>query len=74
MNRKQQEFGWWIKILANKPMYIYYFEPFDSYYEAQWHKNGYIQDLSREGSHIIDIQINPYQPKQLTIPIEAISA
>ncbi len=74
MNSEIQEFGWWIKILANKPMYIYYFGPFNSYYEAQWHQNSYIQDLNEEGSQIIDIQINPYQPKQLTISIEAISA
>ena len=73
MNQKQ-EFSWWIKILANKPMYIYYFGPFNTYYEAEWHKNGYIQDLSQEGNHIIDIQINRCQPKQLTIPVKAINA
>ena len=69
MNKKTQEFSWWIKILANEPMCIYYFGPFNSYYEAQWYENGYIKDLNREGSYIIDIQINQHQPKELTIAI-----
>ena len=74
MNQEIQEFGWWIRISTTKPMYVYYFGVFDSYYEAAKYKNGYIQDLSQEGSLIIDIQINPCQPKQLTICVEPISA
>lgn len=73
MNQQIQEFGWWIRILTNKPMYIYYFGVFDNYYEAESYKNGYIQDLSREGSLIIDLQINRCQPKELTICVEPIS-
>ncbi|MDJ0633048.1 MAG: DUF1816 domain-containing protein [Xenococcaceae cyanobacterium MO_188.B29] len=74
MNQQVSEFGWWIKIVTSNPMYVYYFGVFDSYYEAVRYKNDYIQDLSREGSFIIDIQINRCQPKQLTICIESISA
>ena len=25
MNQKTEEFGWWIKIVTDKPIYIYYF-------------------------------------------------
>jgi hypothetical protein len=74
MDRQIQEFGWWIEILTANPMYIYYFGAFDNYYEAVRYKNGYIQDLSREGSLILDIQINQCQPKQLTICVESMSA
>ena len=74
MNQQVPEFGWWIKIVTSNPMYVYYFGVFDSYYEAVRYKNDYIQDLSREGSFIIDIQVNRCQPKQLTICIESISA
>ncbi len=74
MNQQIPEFGWWLKISTTKPMYIYYFGVFDSYYETVIHKNDYIQDLNREGSLIIDLQINRCQPKQLTICVESISA
>ncbi len=74
MNQKTQESGWWVKILTNKPIYIYYFGVFSTYYEAEWSTNGYIQDLIQEGSEIVDIQIKQCQPKQLTIPVRALSA
>ena len=70
MNQKTQEFGWWLKILTDKPMYIYYFGDFNSYLGAESAKNGYIQDLIQEGSEIIEIQIEQCQPKQLTIPVK----
>ncbi len=74
MNQKTQELGWWLKILTDKPMYIYYFGVFQTYYEAEWQKNGYIQDLIQEGSEIVDIQIEQCQPKELTIPVMSLSA
>lgn len=74
MNEKIPEFGWWIKIATSQPMYIYYFGPFNNYYEAERYKYGYIQDLSQEGSHIVDIQINQCQPKQLTTSLMPLSA
>ncbi len=64
-----QEFGWWLRILTSRPSYIYYFGVFDSYWELQRLKNGYIQDLVEEGSNIIDIQIERCQPEQLTISV-----
>ena len=64
-----KEFNWWIKISTDKPKCIYYFGAFNNYYEAERHKFGYIQDLIREGSQIINVQINPGRPEQLTIYI-----
>ena len=74
MNKELQEFelhecGWWIEILTDKPSYKYYFGVFETYWEAEWCKNGYIQDLEEEGAKIIDIQIEKCQPKQLTTSI-----
>ena len=73
MNEETQKFGWWIRILTDKPTYIYYFGAFDNYYEAEYHKNGYIKDLEEEGSKIVDIQIKQCQPEQLTIPLISLS-
>ena len=74
MNQKIQEFGWWIEILTDSPNYRYYFGPFDSYYEAEWSKKGYIQDLEEEGAIIINTEIEQCQPKQLDMPIVPFSA
>ena len=64
---KKQEFGWWIVILADKPMYIYYFGVFNTYWEAENSKEGYFEDLKKEGSEIIGTQIKKCQPQELTI-------
>ena len=67
MKQKTKELGWWIKIVTDKPLYIYYFGVFDSYSEAVKYQGGYIEDLSKEGSNIVNIDIQNCQPKQLTI-------
>ena len=67
-------FGWWIIILTNNPNYMYYFGPFDNYWEAGWCKNGYVQDLKEEKAKIIDIEIEQCQPRQLDEPIIPFSA
>lgn len=69
MDEEIKEFGWWIWILTNNPRYIYYFGFFDNYWEAEWSKDGYIQDLEEEGAEIVDVEIEKCQPRQLTIPI-----
>ena len=71
MNQKTEEFGWWIKIVTDKPLYTYYFGAFDSYSEAVKYKSGYIEDLTEEGSRIINIGIQKCQPTQLTISVAA---
>ena len=73
MKKKAQEIGWWIEIVTNNPSYIYYFGVFKSYYEAEWHKDGYIEDLEEEKAEIISIHIELRQPpEELTIPIPII--
>ena len=71
MNYKAEEFGWWIKIVTEKPLYTYYFGAFDSYSEAVKYQSGYIQDLTKEGSRILNIGIQKCLPRQLTISIAA---
>ena len=71
MNYKAEEFGWWIKIVTDNPLYIYYFGVFDRYSEAVKHKDGYIQDLIEEGSKIVNIKIQRCLPRQLTISVAA---
>lgn len=73
MDKKTQKFGWWIEILTNNPNYLYYFGSFNSYWEAEWAKSGYIQDLKEEKAIIVDIQINKCQPKELDMPIVSFS-
>ena len=69
MNQKTEELGWWIKIVTDKPLYIYYFGVFESYNEAVKYKDGYIEDLTGEGSKIVNIGIQKCQPRQLTISV-----
>ena len=71
---KVHEFGWWIEILTDNPNYIYYFGPFDSYWEAEWHKSGYIEDLEAEKARIVNVEIEKCQPRQLDRPIVLFSA
>ncbi len=71
MNQKTEEFGWWIKIVTDKPIYIYYFGVFNSYSEAKTHQNGYIEDLTEEASKIVNIGIQKCLPRQLTISVSA---
>ncbi len=68
MSEKKQEYGWWIAILVEKPMYIYYFGAFNSYQDAEYSKKDYIEDLKEEGAEIIGIQIKLCRPKRLTAP------
>ena len=71
MNQKTEEFGWWIKIVTDKPLYIYYFGVFDSYSEAVKYQDGYIEDLTEEASKIVNIGIQKCLPRQLTISVSA---
>lgn len=64
-----KEFSWWIEILTDNPMYLYYFGEFNDYWEAESSKNGYIQDLKEEKAEIVDVKIGIYEPKETTIPI-----
>ena len=74
MKNKTQESGWWIEILTNNPNYTYYFGPFNSYWKAEWSKNGYIQDLEQEKALIANVAIGKWQPRQLTFAAMPFSA
>jgi Domain of unknown function (DUF1816) len=58
---------WWIEIKTKFPVCTYYFGPFDSFQEAENHRNDYIKDLEAEGAREINVRIGRYQPKELTI-------
>ncbi|MCU0534252.1 MAG: DUF1816 domain-containing protein [Hydrococcus sp. Prado102] len=58
---------WWIQIKTKFPVCIYYFGPFDSFQEAENHRNGYLEDLQAEGSREIITKIGRYHPQELTI-------
>ena len=73
INQKTEEFGWWIKIVTDKPVYIYYFGTFDSYSEALKYQSGYIEDLKEEGNKIVNIGIQKCQPKQSIIAVTSSS-
>ncbi|MDJ0649418.1 MAG: DUF1816 domain-containing protein [Xenococcaceae cyanobacterium MO_188.B19] len=69
MNQKTEEFGWWIKIVTDAPLYIYYFGTFESYSEALKNQSGYIEDLKEEGNKILNIGIQKCQPKKSMIAV-----
>ncbi len=64
-----KKFSWWVKILTDNPMYVYYFGEFKTYWEAEQSKNGYIQDLKEEKAEIVDVKIGIYEPSETTIPV-----
>ena len=59
---------WWIRISTIHPCYTYYFGPFDSFLEAQNHCPDYIEDLIWEKARVVKVDIDRYQPQDLTIP------
>ncbi len=64
-----KESSWWVKILTDNPMYLYYFGEFKTYWQAEQSKNGYIQDLKEEKAEIVDVKIGIYEPSETTIPV-----
>ena len=64
-----KDFSWWIKILTDNPLYIYYFGEFKHYWEAEACKNGYIQDLKEEKAKIVDVGIGKYEPEETTVSV-----
>ena len=66
-NRQQFEFAWWVEIITNNPVCIYYFGPFVNLQEAQHFLPGYVEDLEQEKARDIRSQIKLCQPKELTV-------
>lgn len=69
-SRKNSQLPWWIRIRSTKPDCIYYFGPFASLQEAQNYSPGYLEDLVEEKALIVKVDIDQYQPQDLTIPSE----
>jgi hypothetical protein len=59
--------AWWVEIVTQNPRCTYYFGPFLSSKEAEAAKNGYIEDLDREGAQGIAVKIKRCKPSRLTI-------
>ena len=66
---KNFQLPWWVRIVTTNPSFIYYFGPFDSLPEAQNHCPGYIEDLVGEKAQVVIVDIDQYQPQDLTIDI-----
>ena len=62
----EKKIGWWIKILTNQPIYIYYFGAFKQYPKAKYFRNKRVQDLQKENKIDI-IEIKKYQNIKLDI-------
>ncbi len=62
----KKKIGWWIKILTNQPIYIYYFGAFKQYPKAEYLRNKCTEDLQKE-NRIDIIEIKKYQNIKLDI-------
>lgn len=58
---------WWVEIETTSPHCTYYFGPFDSDQEARDRCPGYLEDLTAEGSHCVNILIKYCQPTALMV-------
>lgn len=67
---QNSQLPWWIRITTTKPDCTYYFGFFASLVEAQNHSPGYLKDLVEEKAQIAKVDIDQYQPQDLTIPSE----
>lgn len=63
-------FAWWVKIDTSVPKCTYFFGPFASSIEAQFHRSGYFDDLFAEGAEGISISIGEDNPQELTIALD----
>jgi hypothetical protein len=61
---------WWVRIRTTEPQCIYYFGPFEYKIEAFMAQFGYIKDLKQENAQGIQVKINQFSPKELTICLD----
>ncbi len=59
-----------MRINTGHPYCIYYFGSFQSFEEAEAHRDGYIKDLESQGAQPIKASIRCRQPDALTICVE----
>jgi hypothetical protein len=61
--------AWWIEILTESPNCAYYFGPFANQEEAGIAKQGYLEDLQREGATNIRSTIKQCKPDPARLTI-----
>ncbi|MBR8833774.1 MAG: DUF1816 domain-containing protein [Stigonema ocellatum SAG 48.90 = DSM 106950] len=61
------ETNWWVEISTVKPYCIYYFGPFQNFFEAQTAYPGYVEDIESESAQGIVINIKRCKPDVLTV-------
>lgn len=66
LSGKPQVLAWWIEVYTDYPRCLYYFGPFDSATEAEFHQADYLEDLRQEGAENVLAQIKQCQPLTLT--------
>lgn len=60
--------AWWIEVKTGEPACTYYFGPFDVSPEAEAAKQGYVEDLEKEGAQQVQATVMYCQePQQLTV-------
>jgi Domain of unknown function (DUF1816) len=59
--------AWWLEVGTFDPLCLYYFGSFENEQEADAEREGYLQDLRNESSHIIFARSRFCQPRKLTI-------
>lgn len=62
--------AWWIEIITESPSCTYYFGPYLKVSDAEAEKQGFIDDLEKEGARNIKFTIKRCRPSRLTIPDE----
>lgn len=60
--------AWWIEVKTGEPACTYYFGPFEASEEAELAKQGYVEDLEKEGAKQVQATVMYCQePQQLTV-------
>lgn len=59
--------AWWVEVITEKPLCLYYFGPFLSASEAEALKTGYLEDLETEGAQGIKVVVKRCKPRNLTV-------
>jgi hypothetical protein len=59
--------AWWVEVITETPLCLYYFGPFLSVKEADDMKTGYLEDLKLEGAQGIKVAVKRCKPHNLTV-------
>ena len=59
--------AFWVEIVTEDPICIYYFGPFLTASEAHDTKVGYLEDIKSEGTRILSVSVRRCKPSRLTV-------